>query len=622
MWKCSHIPKLLLTVILLIPVAMASFGQEDSTEKKVDTTQKKGIDSFLLKQKGIIGQLAENLLADTSQEDTKELERNDAPFQRYRGRIIRHIYIGALDFGVSIKDTSKRLNNGLTRLANNLHRKSRDFVIRNNLFFRENQKLSPYLMGDNERHLRDLAFLQDARITVRPVMGSRDSVDIVVYTKDVFSIGGTVKANNTRSAQLALKEDNFLGWGDRIQVSGLYDAKRSKRVGEGFEYIKRNIGGSFIDVYAGYLNFSKSFSSGQREENMTYLMFVRPLVNPYMRWIYSLELAKHGTENMFASDSLYDLDLKYKYNSADAWVGWNMSADKIAGKNEDERLRRLLGLRFLHRDFTDKPLKYAEQYDYRYADLTAVLASGSLFKQNFYKTQYIYGFGRNEDVPEGIDLSLTAGWTKKNLRERPYAGIDFQRYYFSTGQRYFNYTVRAGSFFYQGKLEDIDLLANLDYFSQLKKLGTRWKQRTFLSGGIGKQYNTLLNEPLMFESVFGLPGFRYNNLGGDLRVSGKIESVFFSPWSVVLFKFAPFVFANGTYFRFYDGDGSKKLYSAVGGGIRIRNESLIFGTVEIKGMYFPRKNFYNESWRIEFNTNVRFKYNQQQIKRPEFVHMN
>jgi len=153
-------------------------------------------------------------------------------------------------------------------------------------------------------------------------------------------------------------------------------------------------------------------------------------------------------------------------------------------------------------------------------------------------------------------------------------------------------------------------------------MGPRWKQRTFLSAGIGKQFQSLLNEPLMFESEFGLPSFRFNNLGGDMRISGKAESVFFSPWSVLLFKFAPFVFADGTYFRFYNVDYGQNLYTAIGGGIRIRNESLIFGTVEFKGIYFPRKNYYNESWRIEINTNVRFKYNKQLIKRPDFVHVN
>lgn len=620
LWKDMMKPTLAVVIVLL--VGHCALAQEDSTRKKEDTVRKKeGLDSFLLKQKGIIGQLAENLFKDTTEVETiKELQRNDVPFQRFRGRIIRNVYIGTLDFGVSIKDTSKKLNNGLTRVANAMHRKSRDYTIRNNLFFKEGQVLSPYILGDNERHLRDLPYLQDARITVRPVRGT-DSVDIVVYTKDVLSIGGSIHMNDMNSGELALKEDNFLGWGDRIQVSTLYDYKRNQRFGDGAEYIKRNIGGSFIDAYAGYLTFAKAFSSGNREENETYFILLRPLVNPYMKWTYSAEASVHSTENMYSTDSLYNSDLKYKYTVLDAWAGWNMSADGIAGKNEGDRLRRLVALRVLDRDFSDKPLKYAEQYDYRYADLTAVLGSASIFKQNFYKTQYIYGFGRNEDVPEGIDMSLTAGWTKKNLRERPYVGLDFERYYFAS-ERYFNYTVRAGTFLYQGQVEDVDLLANLDYFSKLKKLGARWKQRTFLSAGISKQYRTVLNEPLMFESEFGLPGFRFNNMGGDVRVSGKVQSVFFSPWSIVLFKFAPFVFADGTYFRFYHRDFGQNLYTALGGGVRIRNESLIFGTIEIKGMYFPRKNLYNESYRVEFNTNLRFKYNQQLIKKPDFVHVN
>jgi hypothetical protein len=615
-----------LAVIVFLLAGHCLFAQDDSTHKKegVDSTRKKeGLDSFLLKQKGLIGTLAGNLFKDTVAEDinaNKELQRNDIPFQRYRGRIIRNIYIGALDFGVSIKDTSKKLNNSLTRLANAMHRKSRDFTIRNNLFFKEGQQLSPYVLGDNERHLRDMPYLQDARIMVRPVKGS-DSVDIVVYTKDVLSIGGTFTANDMNSGELAIKEDNLLGWGDRIQVSTLYDYKRNQRFGNGFEYIKRNIGGSFIDAYAGYTTFAKSFSSGNREENYAYMIFLRPLVDPYMRWTYSAEASVHSTQNMYVTDSLYDSDLKYKYTVVDAWAGWNMSADGLVGKNEDDRLRRLLALRVLDRNFSDKPIKYAEQYDYRYADLAAVLASASIFKQNFYKTQYIYGFGRNEDVPEGIDVSLTGGWTKKNLRERPYVGLDFERYYFAN-KRYFNYTVRAGTFLYKGQPEDVDLLANLDYFSQLKKLGTRWRQRTFLSAGVSKQYNTVLNEPLMFESEFGLPGFRYNNIGGDVRLSWKAESVFFSPWSILLFKFAPFVFADGTYFRFYNTNFSQHLYTSLGGGVRIRNESLIFGTIEIRGSYFPRKNFYGDSYRIDINTNLRFKYNQQLVKKPDFVHVN
>jgi hypothetical protein len=166
-------------------------------------------------------------------------------------------------------------------------------------------------------------------------------------------------------------------------------------------------------------------------------------------------------------------------------------------------------------------------------------------------------------------------------------------------------------------------LAELEYFSRLHHLERNWKQRFFLSASSAKQFNYLLNEPLRLESEYGLRELKNNNQLGDLRLTLKGESVFFSPWSVLLFRFAPFVFANGSYFNLKtENKSDPKIYASIGGGVRIRNESLIFGTTEFRGMYFPRKNFQNRSWRFEVNTNIRFKYNQQFIKRPEFVRIN
>ncbi|MDQ3552254.1 MAG: hypothetical protein M3413_12065, partial [Bacteroidota bacterium] len=59
-----------------------------------------------------------------------------------------------------------------------------------------------------------------------------------------------------------------------------------------------------------------------------------------------------------------------------------------------------------------------------------------------------------------------------------------------------------------------------------------------------------------------------------------------------------------------------------GGGMRTRNEALIFGTIELKGAFFPKKDFLGNSYRISFNTNLRFKYDQNFIKRPEFIQVN
>ena len=606
--------RILLVVILMI-TCFSAFAQ-------VDSSRKRSLDSIILRQKGIIGKLAHNLLRDTMVETMQGLLRTDQPFQRYSGRVIRDIRIQTKEF--EIVDSSARFNNKLKRLSDKLHRRTRDFVIRNHLFFSRNDRLSPYVLGDNERHLRDLPFTRDASIRVRPVRGSRDSVDIVVVTNDVLSIGGSLRLHNTETVSASIEEDNFLGYGDQVSVKGLYDGARSEHFGYGFDFTKRNIMGSFVNVSAGFTNFAKTINLAEREERNSYFRLARPLVNRFMKWTYGGEVEWHKTQNFYSPDSVYFSDYQYKYDIVDVWASLNMDADKPDGAASSQpRLRRLLGLRILQQEFDYRPLKFNTQYDYRYADLKAVLGSFSIFKQNFYKTQYIYGFGRNEDVPEGLEGSFTAGWTKKQGRERPFAGFSFQHYFFNQLNHYFNYSFAAGTFLYKKNLEDIDLLGKLEYFSALHQLNKRWKQRYFFGASVTKQVNSVLGEPVRLESEYGLEELRNNNASGNFRATVKAESVFFSPWSVLFFRFAPFVFTNATYINLkIDNESVPKLYASIGGGVRIRNESLIFGTTEFRGMYFPRKNFRNESWRIEVNTNIRFKYNRDFIKRPEFVRVN
>ena len=62
---------------------------------------------------------------------------------------------------------------------------------------------------------------------------------------------------------------------------------------------------------------------------------------------------------------------------------------------------------------------------------------------------------------------------------------------------YFSYTLRGRRIYRNKDVEDINLLADVDYFDHLKAMGTKWKQRTFISIGIAKQINTILNEPFI-----------------------------------------------------------------------------------------------------------------------------
>ena len=592
------------------------------SKKSTDTLSKKSLDNFLRTRKGFFGKMIKGLSHDTTAvEHANDLTRNDVLYKKYEGYTIRRIKINDLHFGIPLADTTKKVITTLTRLANKIHHITRTSVIRNNLFFVENDTLLPYLMADNETYLRQIPYLQDATIDVTPVDGT-DSVDVNVTVKDLFALGGSVGSFGLKNTDISVSEGNLSGSGNSITFRGLYDISRRKNFGEGFEYLQRNIGGSFIDGGLGYQSFHPNIN-GLKEENMYYVRFIRPLIHRYMHWTYEFDASYHSTRNMYSSDSVYFSDSRYRYYNFDAWAGYNINSTGFTTALEDKKLRKLVGLRIIDQQFQELPGKYADVYYWRYVNLKGVLGSLSFYRQNFYKSQYIYAFGRNEDIPEGLNLTVTLGYTKKENLSRPFVGFNYQRSAFNAKNNYLSYTLRAEGYYRDKDVEDINLLANIDYFDHLKALGTKWKQRTFISVGIAKQINSILNEPLYLDSKFGLPEFRNGDVGGSLRATVKAESVFYSPWSLASFRFAPFIFGDTGLFSPYNTPiSTSNIYTTVGGGLRTRNESLIFGTLEFKGYYFLKKNFYNESYRFDIDANITFKNNTQLLSRPDFIQVN
>ena len=593
------------------------FAQSDTLRKKPDSDSANH-SSFLNK-------MINNFKKDTTEIDhANELKRNEEAFRGYEGLIIRNIIIHRLPFGISIGDTSKKLINSLTSLANDLHHLTKSRVIKKNLFFEKGQPLKPYLMADNERYLRQLLYLQDADFFVRRTAPGSDSVDVTVEVKDVFSLGGAINDLGLKQTNIEFREDNFAGTGNAGVIYGLYDDRRKNNFAFGGEYNSRNIGGTFVDGKIGYQSFYPTIR-GPKEDNNYYVNLMKPLVNRYMQWIYELDASYHSTINLYSKDSIYFSDIHYRYYKVEAWAGYNINAKNFTSQEESQKLRKLIGLRVIDQKFLEVPDKFQLKYNWQYSNLKATLATLTFYRQNFYKTQYIYGFGRNEDIPEGLLLSLTAGYTIKQNLSRPFLGFNFQQYQFNKEKNYLSYSLRAEGFLNHKTIEDINFLGSVFYFDHLKKIGTKWKQRFFLNFDLAQQVNSVLNEPLFANSQFGMP--EYGNeiignerVGGTLRATAKAESEFFSPLSVVAFKFAPFVFSNVSVFSPYLSN--TKILTSVGGGIRTRNESFVFGTIELKGYYFPKKNFYNENFRFSLSTNLIFKYNTQFVKKPDFIQVN
>lgn len=572
---------------------------------------------FLAKKKGLLGLIGRNLATQATGEAPVKVEN---PFLKYRGKIIRSVQTIRLGFEYNFDDTTRVKDNFGTVLGKRFHKNTSDQVIRNNLFFKEGQLLHPYLMADNERHLRDLIYIKDARILVDETERGADSVDVVVLTKDVFSIGAKLLLSSKDMGRGEITEENFLGSGTRLQLSSYHDDLRFPKTGVGAELIRRNIGGSFIDWVSGYRDYRYAFTSGRNQETIVYTRIEKPLVTPYIPTTGALEWSYQRTRNVYDTDSLYRYDYRYAYYNADAWFGYSLNGRRALHADKEMRVHRFITIRAFKQHFINEPVKYKTVYDYRFADFTGLLSSLNVFKQVFYKTSFIYGFGRNEDVPEGFNVALTAGYINKQSIQRPYAGLSASLSDFNKKGFYSNYTLRLGGYFFRSRFEDIDLLVSADYFTRLKKLNGSWYTRMFVTTGITAQANPVLNTPLFLRSDFGLSYFNNGSINADLRATVRTESVFYNTTRFLGFRFAPFLFADAclvkpTKMNLHQSD----LFTALGGGIRTRNENLVLGTVELKGYYYPRLNGDMRSWKVEVNSNIRFRYLSSFISRPDVI---
>ena len=181
-----------------------------------------------------------NIITDQQQRDSlfKKLARTNAPipvsdsamwknrehaFDVYGGKQIRYVYYNQLKvFGTTIEDTTV-VASKLIRFANKLHYDTRTWAIKQALFFREGDTVNAYKLVDNERYLRRLPFIQDARIYVINSYESSDSIDIVVLTKDVFEYGGAISSFNGTKAAANIFNTNLLGAAQRVTVGFSWD---------------------------------------------------------------------------------------------------------------------------------------------------------------------------------------------------------------------------------------------------------------------------------------------------------------------------------------------------------------------------------------------------------------
>lgn len=549
--------------------------------------------------------------------DTAMDKKSESVYKKYQGKIIRKITIHHIGFERNINDTTKgKVVNTAARVANALHSNTKEKVIRNNLFIREGKPLDPYKLADNERFLRDLAFIVDARIIVKPIRGNRDMVDVEVFTRDVFSLGGSFSVSSTSSVAFRVYDANVSGYGQRVEFRGLVDTERDPQFGMQLLYSKNSIKGSFINATISYTQLNTGASYGLENESAFYLKFERPLVSPYTRLAGGVELSKNWSVNVFNKvDTSFR---KYSYDVKDFWIGYNIG---IKNKSSN-RNRQFVAVRTFRQSFSEYPTQNSEVLSPLYNNVTSVLGEFTFYKQNFYRTKYVYGFGRTEDVPYGRRVTFLAGQVRQLDYVRPYFGVEFEKSVFAKGGDFQEYTIRAGGYKNEDQMQDVTILGSASLFSKL----IFWRNLK-IRQGLGISYTTILNHkvilPLRIDNEFGLNRFKADSVVGTQRLGLGAETLFFIRPTLLGFHFAPIVFAemammapkNETLIK-------QKPYYALGTGVRTRNENLIFGTIELRLYYFPRVTEDLSHFKVTLSSNLRVKYSSGFVSAPGFIRYN
>lgn len=557
--------------------------------------------------------LAGMKLVSTNPSDTIVNTESIDNFTPFAGKIIRNIFVERIGFEKSIYDTTKKVSTTISKLANALHSDTREKTIRQHIFFKQYQPLNPYELADNERFIRDKDFILDCRIVAIPVEGT-DSVDLTVITRDVFSLGATIGGSFPSAPKIGLFDANIMGKAQRVQFTALIDQDRSPKFGYALGYRKSSLLGSLINLDLEYTQINTGISVGDEEEFAYLVRLDRPLVSPYLRLAGGMEVSRNWSDNVYNEpDSVF---LDYDYKIFNSWLGYNIGIKKAS----TARGRYFLASRYFDGYYVDAPQVEEDREEVRYNSAYGYLSEFSFYRQDFYKTRYVFGFGRTEDVPYGISLGITAGYVREVQLERPYAAFKMRYSVVNKRGSFHRFMFQSGGYVRSGELEDFVIQGGAAHFTRALNV-----RRSKFRGLLSAEYTQIVNRRVadwIDVTKKYIPGFSTDSLQADSRLALSLQTVLYTPLAVLGFRMAPFTQIDMVSVRCEACDFPNSTYWGLSAGLRTRNENLIFGTIELKATYIPEDEYGESKFVFGFKQNLRVKNTGTFATQPTMIRYN
>ena len=511
-------------------------------------------------------------------------------------------YAGKTIGSISIERSQVFDENGnwLERAGNNTHMLTRERVIRRDLLFRTGDTLDPQLVVRNKQLLRSRSYIADVDIAIQTDTLDTTQVHLTVKTRDSWTISVDGALHSEGRTMVGVSDANIFGWGNSLKVMTNFSRKDFSYGGNMVEYEIPNLLGTF---------YTADFAAGRDFYNST------------------LEL---GMRKEFLRPTDYELGITYSDNKAKRYMIEEDSSELVKERNLDVwggYLHYLRGIRssvyltgrYNYRRVSLRP-PVAVDYNPALHDQDVLLLGAGLYRERFYTANMVYGFGSREYLATGYKAELVSGYSWGEFKDAMYLGMSYETGGFSR-LGYIMGGVTLGSYIdlQSGMWRQSAVDVDLRWFSNLF-LFRRSRIRQFLSFNYTQGWNRVggSDESIRFTSENGLQALNEYVIGTN-RMIINTETVVFTPYQPLGFRIAFFGFADFGLLGYSPNIFKNDFFTSFGFGVRLRNERLVFNTIQIRLGLALGKHGLVESEYFRLSNATRLEQYRYRPTRPEIV---